>query len=119
MQTSRNPAKSRPLSANVKRLMRLARASPKNNSVIMLQREFTAREYAYCHKQGNLFMEAASMGIKMEEFAPLFMTSQLAGVFDVSFAAACGIENDELSNLLRIPILLKSPESQFSQSKNQ
>ena len=111
MQTSRNPAKSRPLSANVKRLMRLARASPKNNSVIMLQREFTAREYAYCHKQGNLFMEAASMGIKMEEFAPLFMTSQLAGVFDVSFAAACGIENDELSNLLRIPILLKSPET--------
>ena len=38
-------------------------------------------------------------------------TSQLAGVFDVSFAAACGIENDELSNLLRIPILLKSPET--------
>ena len=75
MQTSRNPAKSRPLSANVKRLMRLARASPKNNSVIMLQREFTAREYAYCHKQGNLFMEAASMGIKMEEFAPLFTCS--------------------------------------------
>ena len=111
MQTSRNPAKSRPLSANVKRLMRLARASPKNNSVIMLQREFTAREYAYCHKQGNLFMEAASMGIKMEEFAPLFMTSQLAGVFDVSFAAACGIENDELSNLLRIPILLKSAKT--------
>lgn len=56
-------------------------------------------------------MEAASMGIKMEEFAPLFMTSQLAGVFDVSFAAACGIENDELSDLLRIPILLKSPET--------
>lgn len=72
----------------------------------MLQREFTAREYAYCHKQGNLFMEAASMGIGMEEFAPLFMTSQLAGVFDVSFAAACGIENDELSNLLRICICL-------------
>ena len=111
MQASRNPAKSRPLSANVKRLMRLARASPKNDSIIVLQREFTAREYAYCHKQGNLFMEAASMGIGMEEFAPLFMTSQLAGVFDVSFAAACGIENDELSNLLRIPILLKSPET--------
>ena len=105
MQASRNPAKSRPLSANVKRLMRLARASPKNDSIIVLQREFTAREYAYCHKQGNLFMEAASMGIGMEEFAPLFMTS------DVSFAAACGIENDELSNLLRIPILLKSPET--------
>jgi len=111
MQTSRNPAKSRPLSANVKRLMRLARASPKNNRVIKLEREFTARDHAYCHKQGNLFMEASSMGISMEDFAPLFMTSQLAGVFDVSFAAAGGMENDELSNLLRIPILLKSPET--------
>lgn len=50
------------------------------------------------------------MGFSMEEFAPLFMTSQLAGVFDVSFAAANGMENDELSNLLRIPMLLKSPE---------
>ena len=53
MQTSRNPAKSRPLSANVKRLMRLARASPKNNRVIKLEREFTARDHAYCHKQGT------------------------------------------------------------------
>ena len=39
------------------------------------------------------------------------MTSQLAGVFDVSFAAANGMENDELSNLLRIPLLLKKPET--------
>lgn len=111
MQTSRNPAKSRPLSANVKRLMRLARASPQNDSVIKVAHQFSAHDLAYCHKQGNLFMEAASMGIKMEDFAPLFMTSQLAGVFDVSFAAANGIENDELSNLLRIPMLLKSPET--------
>ena len=51
------------------------------------------------------------MGFTMEEFAPLFMTSQLAGVFDVSFAAANGMENDELSNLLRIPLLLKKPET--------
>ena len=50
------------------------------------------------------------MGFSMADFAPLFMTSQLAGVFDVSFAAANGMENDELSNLLRIPLLLKSPE---------
>lgn len=55
-------------------------------------------------------MEAASMGIAMGDFAPLFMTSQLAGVFDVSFSAANGMENDELSNLLRIPVLWKSPE---------
>ncbi len=111
MPTSRNPAKSRPLSANVKRLMRLARASPWNNQVIKVSRTFTARDLAYCHKQGNLFMEAASMGFSMEDFAPLFMTSQLAGVFDASFAAANGMENDELSNLLRIPMLLKSPEA--------
>lgn len=51
------------------------------------------------------------MGFLMEDFAPLFMTSQLAGVFDVSFAAANGMENDELSNLLRIPMLLKKPET--------
>ena len=38
MSTSRNPAKSRPLSANVKRLMRLARASPQNNQVIKVAR---------------------------------------------------------------------------------
>ena len=109
MQTSRNPAKSRPLSANVKRLMQLARASPQNPDVIKFSRPFTERDLAYCHKQGNLFMEAASMGFSMEDFAPLFMTSQLAGVFDVSFAASSGMENDALSNLLRIPMLLKSP----------
>lgn len=109
METSRNPAKSRPLSANVKRLMRLARASPQNDRVIKYERHFTARDIAYCHKQGTLFMEAASMGFSMSDFAPLFMTSQLAGVFDVSFAAANGMENDELSNLLRIPMLLKKP----------
>ena len=92
MQSSRNPAKSRPLSANVKRLMRLARASPQNSKVIKFARAFTARDLAYCHKQGTLFMEASSMGFSMSDFAPLFMTSQLAGVFDVSFAAANGID---------------------------
>lgn len=109
MRSSRDPAKSRPLSANVKRLMRLARSSPENGNVIKVARQFSNRDAAYCHKQGSLFMEAASMGFSMEEFAPLYMTSQLAGVFDVSFAAANGMENDDLSNLLRIPMLLKSP----------
>ena len=70
MQVSRNPAKSRPLSANVKRLMRLARASPQNSSVIKVARQFTARDLAYCHKQGNLFMEAASMGFPMGILLP-------------------------------------------------
>ena len=70
MQTSRNPAKSRPLSANVKRLMHLARSSPENNRVIKVERRFSNRDLAYCHKQVNLFMEAASMGFSMEDFAP-------------------------------------------------
>ena len=111
MQISRNPAKSRPLSANVKRLMRLARASPQNDQVIKVARQFTAGDLTSCHKQGSLFMEAASMGFSMEQFAPLYMTSQLAGVIDVSFSAANGMEHDALSNLLRIPMLLKSPET--------
>lgn len=111
MRTSRDPAKSRPLSANVKRLMRLSRASPQNKNVIKVARNFTQRDLTYCMKQGSLFMEAASMGFSMSDFAPRFMTSQLAGVFDVSFAAASGMENDELSNLLRVPMLLKSPET--------
>lgn len=111
MEASRNPAKSRPLSANVKRLMRLARASPQNDSVIKVARPFSTRDLAYCHKQGNLFMEAASMGFDMANFAPLYMNSQLAGIFDVSFSAAGGMENDGLANLLRIPMLLKAPET--------
>ncbi len=83
MQASRNPAKSRPLTANVKRLMRLARASPRNDRVIKVDRKVTARDLSFCHKQGTLFMEAATMGLTMEDFAPRFMNSQLAGVFDV------------------------------------
>lgn len=44
MRGSRDPAKSRPLSANVKRLMRLARASPENGNVIKVERRFNARD---------------------------------------------------------------------------
>ncbi len=109
MQTSRNPAKSRPLTANVKRLMRLARASPQNNRVIKVDRKVTARDLSFCHKQGTLFMEAATMGLTMEDFAPRFMNSQLAGVFDVSFSAKGGQESDDLSNLVKLPMLLQNP----------
>ena len=55
-------------------------------------------------------MEAASMGFSMEEFAPLFMTSQMACVFDASFSSSAVMENENLSNFLQIPVLLKSPE---------
>ena len=81
MYISKNPAKSRPLSANVKRLMRLARASPQNAKVMKVGRQFSIRDLAYCGKQGSIFMEAASMGFPMSDFAPLFMTSQIAGIF--------------------------------------
>ena len=110
MYISKNPAKSRPLSANVKRLMRLSRAAPANGEVVREARHFTAKDLVCCAKQGDLFMEAASMGFTMEEFAPLFMTSQLAGVFDASFSSSAVMDNENLSNLLQIPVLLKSPE---------
>ena len=111
MQTSRNPAKSRPLSANVKRLMRLSRASPENKKVKKSGRQFSVKDLACCDRQGSLFMEAASMGFSMEDFAPLYMTSQIAGIFDVFFSTSNSVENDDLFSLLRVPMLLKSPEA--------
>ena len=107
MYISKNPAKSRPLSANVKRLMRLSRAAPANGEVVREARHFTAKDLACCAKQGDLFMEAASMGFTMEEFAPLFMTSQLAGFFDASFSSSAVMDNENLSNLLQIPVSVK------------
>ena len=105
---SRDPAKSRPLSANVLRLMRLSRASPKNSQVVKYGRSVAIPDFASCSKQGNLFMEAASMGFPMRDFAPKFMTSQLAGIFDVAFSASK--ETEGLTSFLQIPMLLKSPE---------
>ena len=48
MSSIRNPARSRPLSANVKRLMKMARESPLNPNVEKIEREFTDRDLAYC-----------------------------------------------------------------------
>ena len=110
MYISKNPAKTRPLSANVKRLMKLSRAAPKEGNVVREKRHFTTKDLACCSKQGDLFMEAASMGFSMEDFAPKFMTSQLAGVFDASFSSSAVMDNENLSNFLQIPVLLKSPE---------
>ena len=109
MYISKNPAKSRPLSANVLRMMRLSRASPEGKSVVRESRHFTAKDLACCSKQGDLFMEAASMGFAMDDFAPTFMTSQLAGVFDVNFSSSAFIDNENLADFLQIPVLLKSP----------
>ncbi len=105
----KNPARSRPLSRNVKRLMRMARESPLNPDVEKIEREFTERDLAYCDMQGSIFMAAVDRDIPMCEFAPVFMNSQLAGVIDYSFSRAGSMEEDDVSNYLRMPMLLKSP----------
>ena len=105
----RNPAVSRPLSRNVKRLMKMAREAPRNDRVEKIERPFTERDLAYCDLQGDIFMAAAEKGLSMSDFAPVFMTSQLAGVIDYSFSRSGGMEEDDISSFLRIPLLLKSP----------
>ena len=109
MRSIKNPARSRPLSANVKRMMKMARESPQNPDVEKIEREFTARDLVYCDMQGNIFMAAVDQDIPMDDFAPIFMNSQLAGVIDYSFSRAGDMEEDDISNYLRMPILLKSP----------
>ena len=110
MRSVKNPARSRPLSRNVRRLMKMARESPANPEVEKIEREFTARDLAYCDMQGNIFMAAIDRGIPMEEFASVYMNSQLAGVIDYSFSVAGGMETDDISEFLRIPVFLKSPQ---------
>ena len=110
MRSVKNPARSRPLSRNDRRLMKMARESPANPEVEKIEREFTARDLAYCDMQGNIFMAAIDRGIPMDEFAPVYMNSQLAGVIDYSFSVAGGMETDDISEFLRIPVLLKSPQ---------
>lgn len=107
---SRNPARSRPLSANVKRMMWLERAAPRNTKVLNAERIWTENDYIYCHKQGQLFMEAAAMGFSMESFVPLYMNSQLAGVIDYNFSTSNGAGHG-LCDLLKIPALLQNPRS--------
>ena len=92
MKQSRNPARSRPLSRNVRRLMKMARESPLNPAVEKIERPFTARDLAYCDMQGNIFMAAIDQGYAMERFVPVYMNSQLAGIIDYSFSVSGGME---------------------------
>ena len=110
MKSIKNPARSRPLSSNVRRLMKMAREAPLNPRVEKIERPFTTRDLAYCDMQGNIFMAAIDQGYTMEEFAPVYMNSQLAGVIDHSFSVVGGMETDDISEFLRIPVLLKSPQ---------
>lgn len=111
MRDVKNPAKSRPLSANVRRLMRMARESPENPNVVKITRDFTERDIAYCDMQGNIFMAALDKDIPMSMFVPMYMDSQIAGIIDYSFSCKGGLENDETVQLLKVPLLLKSPET--------
>lgn len=104
----RNPARARPLSNNVKRLMRESRASPQNPDVVKSGRTLGEKDMAFCDLQGCIFMSAVDRGLDMELFAPLFMNSQLSALIDFSFFHP-GCQGPEVQ-YLKIPLLLKSPE---------
>lgn len=104
----RNPAHTRPLSNNVKRLMRESRASPQNPDVVKSGRMLGEKDMAFCDLQGCIFMCAVDRGLDMELFAPLFMNSQLSALIDFSFFHP-GCQGPEVE-YLKIPLLLKSPE---------
>ncbi len=107
----RNPARSRPLSRNVKRLMKMARESPENPDVQRIDRPISQRDLTYCDMQGQIFMAAVDRDIGMTKFAPIYMNSQFAGVMDHSFSCAGGMDTDDVSQLLKVPLLLKSPQT--------
>ena len=104
----RNPAHTRPLSNNVKRLMRESRASPQNPNVVKSGRALGEKDMAFCDLQGCIFMCAVDRGLDMELFAPLFMNSQLSALIDFSFFHP-GCQGLEVE-YLKLPLLLKSPE---------
>ena len=104
----RNPAHTRPLSRNVKRLMRESRASPNNPDIVKSGRTLGEKDLAFCDLQGCIFMCAVDRGIDMSLFAPLFMNSQLSALIDFSFFHP-GCQGSEVE-YLKIPFLLKSPE---------
>ena len=104
----RNPARTRPLSNNVKRLMRESRASPQNPDIVKSGRTLGEKDMAFCDLQGCIFMCAVDRGLDMELFAPLFMNSQLSALIDFSFFHP-GCQGPEVE-YLKIPLLLKSPE---------
>ena len=89
----------------------MERESPQNPDVAKITRQFNERDLAYCDMQGTIFMAAIGRNVPMEEFAPMYMTSQLAGVMDHSFSVAGRMDDDDISHLLEVPILLKSPET--------
>ena len=64
----RNPAHSRPLSQNVKRLMKESRASPYNPAVVKAGRNMADKDLVFCDLQGNIFMAAVDRGLEMALF---------------------------------------------------
>ena len=90
--------------------MKSSRASPQNSRVQKAARTIGTKEIAYCEKQGDVFMTAVDKDIPISQFAELYMNSQVAGLLDVSFSQANGIDSDELADLIQLPMLLDSPE---------
>ena len=106
---SRNPARSRPLSRNVKRLMKEARTSPENPNVVRADRSLAIKDLVFCDLQGSIFMSAVDKGLNMEQFAPLYMKSQLSAVIDFHFFHPGTQDPKSLPEYLQVPVLLKSP----------
>ena len=106
---SRNPARSRPLSRNVKRLMKEARTSPENPNVVRADRSLAMKDLVFCDLQGSIFMSAVDKGLDMEQFAPLYMKSQLSAVIDFHFFHPGAQDPKSLPEYLQVPVLLKSP----------
>ena len=100
MNIVKNPAWSRPLSTNVRKLMKQAREFPDNPDVIKGRRRMTDRDYSYCAMQGEIFMAAVDLGYSMEDFAPMYMCSQLAGVMDHSFSRSGKMDEDGVAGML-------------------
>lgn len=119
----RNPSKARPLSKNVKRLMAMARETPENPDIQLIARPFTEREEAFCHYQGDIFVSGLEKGYDLHNFACLYMTSQLAAVFDYYFfrpedggrtPSIVGntfsvISDGQFIEDVNIPVLMESP----------
>ena len=110
MITIRNPARSRPLSRNVLRLMKASRTDPQNPNIVRVGHILTVKDLAYCDLQGDIFMTAVDRGLPMSKFAPLFMRSQLSSVIDFSFFHPGEQYKDTAIEYLQLPILLKSPD---------
>ena len=79
---SRDPAKSRPLSENVKRMMWLERAAPRNQNILNAQRVWTENDTIYCQKQGKEYYAVKRILAEMQNCLKRTMSGS---VFDALY----------------------------------